>query len=172
MPLSEKPLLSEETIRSRVAELADRISDDYAGRSLTVVVVLKGAIFFAADLVRELRVPVVVDFIRARSYEGTSSTGSVTITTEPESPLAGKDVLLVEDIVDTGRTTAVLLERIQRQAPASLALCSLLHKPDRCVVPTTIDYLGFTIDDRFVVGYGLDHEQRHRELRALHVLEP
>ena len=165
------PLLTSDRIRRRVDELARTISDDFAGRQLVMIVVLKGGLIFAADLMRRLSAPVVVDFIRARSYRQTNSTGHVEFTCLPELPLAGKHVLLVEDILDTGRTAAAIRERLLEEKPASLALCALLDKPGNRQAAITADYVGFTIDNQFVVGYGLDYEQDGRALPSIHILE-
>jgi len=171
MRLSERPLIAADTIQARVRELGERINADYAGRELVVVVVLKGGLLFAADLLRALRVPLSLEYVRAKSYDGDSSQGAVELKVLPEQPLAGKHVLFVEDILDTGRTTAAVLEIAQQANAASIRLCVLLDKPSRRATPVHADYVGFTIGDRFVVGYGLDHNERHRELPAIHVME-
>jgi len=171
MKLNKSPLISTEAIRQRVAELAAAISADYAGRELLLVAVLKGSVVFMADLLRQLTVPATVEFIQARSYEKTESRGQIVFLYLPEWPLAGKHVLVIEDIVDTGRTAAVILERFKADQPASLALCTLLDKPARREVPVSIQYTGFTIEDHFVVGYGLDYDQRGRELPDIRILD-
>lgn len=176
MQPSDPPLLPEQVLQARVAELAEYVSRDFAGCSasggceLTVVVVLKGALFFAADLIRRLSVPVTVEFVRAKSYEGTRAGEAVDTAFLFTSSLEGKSVLLVEDILDTGRTTSAIIEQLRRQTPARLALCVLLDKPARRELPMVADYVGFTIDDQFVVGYGLDFEERYRDLPGIHVL--
>lgn len=170
MRLSDAPLLTADQIRDRVTELAREISDDYAGRELTLVAVLKGAVFFVSDLARSLTVPTAIGFIRARSYAGTRPGGEVEFTYLPEQPLTDKHVLVVEDILDTGSTARAILERIEGDRPASLALCTLLDKPSRREVEMSADYVGFTIDDHFVVGYGLDYNESYRELPGIHVL--
>lgn len=171
MRLNETPLISTEEIGQRVAELAATISADYTGRDLVLVAVLKGSIVFLADLLRQLTVPATVEFIRARSYEKTRSQGPIEFTYLPERPIAGKHVLVIEDIVDTGETAAAILERFNADRPASLALCALLDKPACRKIPVPIQYTGFTIDDHFVVGYGLDYDQRGRELPDIRILE-
>jgi len=171
MRLNETPLLSAEEIGRRVAELAAAVSADYTGRELLLVAVLKGSIVFMADLLRQLTVPATVEFIRARSYEKTRPQGPIEFTYFPERPIAGKHVLVIEDIVDTGGTAAAILERFTADHPASLALCALLDKPARRETPVPIRYAGFTIDDHFVVGYGLDYDQRGRELPDIRILE-
>jgi hypoxanthine phosphoribosyltransferase len=167
----EAPLLTREQIQHRVTELAEQISSDFAGRRLMVITVLKGGLVFAADLIRGLTIPVYIDFIRARSYQGTESAGNVTFSYLPEESLAGKHVLVVEDILDTGRTAAAILERLRAGQPASLLICTLLDKPARRETPLTADYVGFTIDNHFVIGYGLDYEERGRELSGVYVME-
>jgi hypoxanthine phosphoribosyltransferase len=157
-------LLSEADLAARVRALGAQITRDYAGRSLVVVGVLKGSFIFLADLVRAIDLPVVVDFIGISSYEGTTSSGVVKITSDLGRPIAGKDVLLVEDIVDTGLTMRYLLDNLATRAPASLKVCALLEKPARARVTIPIDYRGFVIGDEFVVGYGLDWDGRMRNL--------
>ena len=157
-------LLSEGDLAARVRALGAQITRDYAGRSLVVVGVLKGSFIFLADLVRAIDLPVVVDFIGISSYEGTTSSGVVKITSDLGRPIDGKDVLLVEDIVDTGLTMRYLLDNLATRAPASLKVCALLEKPARARVTIPIDYRGFVIGDEFVVGYGLDWDGRMRNL--------
>jgi len=164
-------LHSSETIALRVHELGAQISRDYAGRSLVILPVLKGSFVFAADLIRAIDLPLRVEFLGVRSYgSGTRSTGVVQITQDITAPIAGEDVILVEDIVDTGLTADYLLRQLQTRGPRSLKVCALLHKPARTEVQVAIDYLGFTIEDEFVVGYGLDHAQAYRNLPCLSVL--
>lgn len=157
-------LLSEEAIRERVAALGKQITRDYAGRSLVVVGVLKGSFIFFADLVRAIDLPLSVDFIGISSYQGTQSTGVVQITSDLTRPIEGVDVLLVEDIVDTGLTMKYLLENLGTRRPASVRICALLEKPARARVKVPIAYKGFVIDDVFVVGYGLDWDGKLRNL--------
>jgi hypoxanthine phosphoribosyltransferase len=166
------PLLPADAISVRVRELGAQITRDYAGKDLVLVPVMKGAFLFAADLARAVDLPLRVEFLGATSYgDGTVSTGDLRVTLEPEGPLAGLDVLLVEDIVDTGRTAARLLELLRARKPASLKVCALLDKPSRRVVPVEIDYRGFEIEDVFVVGYGLDHAGLYRNLPYVGVTE-
>ena len=166
-------LLSAETIAARVRELGEQISHDYAGEEVAVVAVLAGSFVFAADLVRAMSLPLSVDFLGVRSYgDETSSSGVVRITHDLTRPIAGKHVLLVEDIVDTGLTVRFLMDMLRSRAPKSLRLAALLHKPARSRVTVPIDYLGFTIDDVFVVGYGLDAAQLYRNLPYLGFLNP
>ena len=166
-----RPLISAARLRARVRALGRRIRSDYRGRDLHLVGVLHGAFVFMADLVREIDLPMTCDFLRVSSYgAGTTSSGRARITRDFDRPVRGRDVLLVEDIVDTGVTAAAVLKELRKRRPASLRLCSLLHKPARSRVPVTIDYLGFQVPDRFVVGYGLDYDARYRNLPYIGIL--
>lgn len=164
------PLISAEAIQRRVEELADALSRRYANREVVLLVVLKGSFVFAADLMRRMTIPVVVDFIRARSYEGTEPNGAVALAYLPETPLEGRDVVIIEDIFDTGRTSQAILEWVRGQRPSSVALCVLLDKPSRRRVDIEADFAGMVIDDHFVVGYGLDYEQQGRQHPGIGVL--
>ncbi|HEU4384143.1 MAG TPA: hypoxanthine phosphoribosyltransferase [Anaeromyxobacteraceae bacterium] len=157
-------LLPEAAIREQVEAIGRRITRDYAGRALCLVGVLKGSFVFLADLVRAIDLPLTVDFIGISSYAGTRSSGVVKITSDLVRPIEGLDVLLVEDIVDTGLTVRYLLDNLSTRRPASLKVCALLVKPSRARVGVPVDYRGFEIPDRFVVGYGLDHDGRFRNL--------
>jgi hypoxanthine phosphoribosyltransferase len=157
-------LISEREIRERVEALGKEITRDYAGKPLVVVGVLKGSFVFFADLVRAIDLPLSVDFIGISSYQGTHSTGVVQITSDLTRPIEGVDVLLVEDIVDTGLTMKYLLENLGTRRPASVRICTLLEKPARARVKVPIAYKGFVIDDVFVVGYGLDWDGKLRNL--------
>lgn len=151
--------------------LAAQIDADYRGREITLVVVLKGAVIFAADLMRLLTVPVALRFVTASSYgDAMESSGSVALDDADARDLAGCDVVVVDDIVDSGLTGSRLIARLRQSNPASLALCALLHKPNRTVGAIDIRYLGFTIPDLFVVGYGMDHAERYRNLPAIYAL--
>jgi hypoxanthine phosphoribosyltransferase len=172
MSESVPQLLSAETIASRVQQLGAQITQDYAGEEVVVVAVLAGSFVFAADLVRAMNLPLSVDFLGVRSYgDETSSSGVVRITYDLTRPISGKHVLLVEDIVDTGLTVRFLMDMLRTRSPKSLRLAALLHKPARARVTVPIDYLGFTIEDVFVVGYGLDAAQLYRNLPYLGFLE-
>jgi hypoxanthine phosphoribosyltransferase len=157
-------LLSEDRLRARVAEMGAAIARDYAGRPLKLVGVLKGSFMFMADLARAIDLPLMVDFIGTTSYQGMNTTGVVRITNDLSRPIEGEDVLLVEDIVDTGLTMKYLLDNLATRRPASLRVCALLEKPTRAQVRVPIDYRGFEIPDAFVVGYGLDWDGRLRNL--------
>ena len=166
-------LISADAIEKRIAELGAQIGAAYEGQDLVVIAVLKGSFIFAADLVRAIPNPAVqIEFLALASYgDETKSTGVVRIAADLSKPIEGKHVLVVEDIVDTGLTMTYLLENLQTRKPLSVKLCSLLHKPSRMQREVTIDYLGFTISDLFVVGYGLDYAQRYRNLPYIGVLE-
>ncbi|MEZ4369319.1 MAG: hypoxanthine phosphoribosyltransferase [Polyangiaceae bacterium] len=158
-------IFTAEQISARVKELGAEISRDYQKRSLVLLCILKGSFVFAADLARAIDIPLRIEFMGLSSYgEDTKSSGVVQITQDVSTPLAGEDVLIVEDIVDTGLTLHYLLQQIQTRGPASVRICSLLHKPAREKKKVAIDYLGFTIEDRFVIGYGLDWAQKYRNL--------
>jgi hypoxanthine phosphoribosyltransferase len=167
-----RTLLSKDTIAARVSELGARIASDYAGEPIVVIAVLKGSFIFVADLVRAIPAPVRIEMLGVSSYgASTQSSGVVRITHDLSFAIEGQHVLVVEDIVDTGLTMAYLLETLRTRKPKSLRVASLLHKPSRSEVAIEIDYLGFTIEDVFVVGYGLDHAEAHRNLPYLAVLE-
>ncbi len=158
-------LFSAEAIDQRVRELGAQITREYAGRELVLICVLKGSFVFAADLARAIDLPVRVEFFGVKSYGAqTTSSGVVQITLDLAHPIAERDVLVVEDIVDTGLTLTYLLEQLKARGPASLKVAALLNKPARMQKEVPIDYLGFTIEDVFVVGYGLDHAERYRNL--------
>jgi hypoxanthine phosphoribosyltransferase len=159
-----KPLHDEAEIRARVHQLGEQITRDLQGEPVVVVGVLKGAFMFTADLVRAIKSPVVVDFIGCASYSGTRSTGTVRITHDLSTDISGKNVILVEDIIDTGRTLDYLIRILKERSPKSLRLCTLLDKPEAREVPVNVDYYGFSISNEFVIGYGLDLDQRFREL--------
>ena len=167
-------LISERRIRARVAALARRIDADYRGRNLNLVVVLKGAFVFAADLARQIGIPFTIDFVSAASYgAGTRSSGTITLGGLDRLEIAARDVLVVEDILDTGRTSTAILDALRQRgaaSPGSLALCTLLRKPAAAALDLPARYVGFDIAHDFVVGYGMDHAERHRNLRGIHRL--
>jgi hypoxanthine phosphoribosyltransferase len=172
-PPEVRSLISAERLAARVSELAAQITREYAGRSLVLLCVLKGSFVFAADLARAIALPIRVEFLGVRSYgDDTKSSGVVQITQDLTRPVDGDDILIVEDIVDTGLTLSYLREQLRSRSPASIKVAALLHKPARMQREVEIDYLGFTIDDVFVVGYGLDYAERYRNLRFLGVLDP
>lgn len=167
-------LLTEEAIAAKVAALGRQITADYGGRPLTLVSVLKGSLPFMADLMRQIDLPVRIDLMEVSSYGGTAteSSGLVRIMKDLSASIANEDVLLVEDIIDTGLTLNYLIRYLRGKGPASLRICTLLDKPARRLVEIPVDYRGFEIPDRFVVGYGLDYGERYRNLRFVGVLRP
>jgi hypoxanthine phosphoribosyltransferase len=167
-------LVSEEQIREKVAELGSRLSADYAGRELTLVSVLKGSLPFMADLMRAMRIPLRIDLMEVSSYGGatTETSGLVRILKDLSASIEGRDVIIVEDIIDTGLTLNYLLRYLRGKNPRSLHICALLDKPARRLVDIDIAYRGFTIPDRFVVGYGLDYGELYRNLPYIGVLRP
>ena len=167
-----KELFSEEAIDARIRELGAQISRDYAGKELHLICVLKGSSFFTCELAKRITVPVYLDFMSVSSYGSeTTSSGVVKIVKDLDSPLKGKDVIVVEDIVDTGHTLSCLMGMLKGREPASLRLCTLLDKPERRVAEVFVDYIGFTIPDKFIVGYGLDYDQKYRNLPYIGTVE-
>jgi hypoxanthine phosphoribosyltransferase len=171
-PAIGEVLVSSEDLERRVRELGAEISRDYEGRDLVMIGVLKGAVLFLGDLMRELTVPCEIDFMAVSSYgSATDSSGVVRILKDLDSSIDGRDVLLVEDIVDSGLTLHYLLKNLKARNPASLEVCALLTKPERRRIELPIRYVGFEIPNRFAIGYGLDHAQRYRNLRYVAVLD-
>ncbi len=166
-------LIPEEDIEKRVRELADEISRDYAGEEVLLICILKGSVFYTCELAKRLTVPVKLDFMSVSSYgNDTKSSGVVRIVKDLDESITDKHVIVVEDIVDSGNTLSYLLTILKERGPASLALCTLLDKPERRVVDVAVDYTGFEIPDKFVVGYGLDYAQKYRNLPYIGVVEP
>jgi hypoxanthine phosphoribosyltransferase len=166
-------LIDESSLRGRVVELGAEISADYTGRDLLLVGVLKGAVFFMADLMRELTVPCEIDFMAISSYgAATDSSGVVRILKDLDINVAGRDVLVVEDIIDSGLTLSYLMRNLRARKPASLEICALLTKPERREIDVPVRYVGFEIPNRFVIGYGLDFAERYRNLPYVAVLHP
>jgi hypoxanthine phosphoribosyltransferase len=165
-------LITEEEISKRVREMGEQISREYAGKELHLICVLKGAVYFACELAKRIQIPVSMDFLTVSSYGGeTSSTGVVKMIKDLQDPIKGKHVMVVEDIVDSGRTLSCLLEILQQREPSSIRFCTLLDKPDRRVVKLEMGYYsGFVIPDEFVIGYGLDYDQKYRNLPYVGVL--
>ena len=164
-------MLTEEEVDAKISEIGQRISKDYAGKEVHLVCVLKGGSFFMCELAKRITVPVSIDFMSVSSYGGdTKSSGVVKIVKDLDEPLKDKNVIVVEDIVDSGRTLSYLLELLGQREPQSLALCTLLDKPERRVTNVKVDYTGFEIPDEFVVGYGLDYDQQGRNLRDIYTL--
>ena len=169
----ERVLFTEQELKDRVAEIAARIDRDYAGKEPMLISVLRGSFIFMADLARAITLPCTVDFMAVSSYgSGTTSSGQVKITKDLSESIEGRDIIVVEDILDSGNTLSYLLEILKARRPASLRLCTLLDKPDRRVKPVAVDYCGFSIPDYFVVGYGLDYAEKYRNLPYIGVLKP
>ncbi|MCD8225600.1 MAG: hypoxanthine phosphoribosyltransferase [Clostridiales bacterium] len=168
-----RELLSEEAVNRRISEVADQINRDYAGKEIHLICVLKGGVFFTCELSKRLTIPVSMDFMSVSSYgDDTKSSGVVRIVKDLDEPLAGKHVLIVEDIIDSGRTLSYLIEVLRHRGPESIRLCTLLDKPERRVKKQVkVDYTCFTIPDEFVVGYGLDYAQKYRNLPYIGVVE-
>ncbi len=165
-------LISAAAIQERVRALGAQITADYAGKSLVLLCVLKGSFVFAADLARAIDLPLRIEFLGVRSYgDDTRSSGVVQITQDLTRPIAGDHVLIVEDIVDTGLTLSYLREQLLARGPTTAKVCAFLHKPSRSIKPVDIDYLGFTVEDVFVIGYGLDYAERYRNLPYVGVLQ-
>ncbi len=172
--MSEKisVMISEEEVERRVCEIAKQISEAYEGKTVHMICVLKGSVFFACELAKRITVPVTLDFMSVSSYGNeTKSSGVVKIIKDLDEPLQDKDVLIVEDIIDSGRTLSYLIEILKNRHPASMKLCTLLDKPERRVRHVDVDYTCFEIPDKFIVGYGLDYAQRYRNLPYIGVIE-
>ena len=165
-------LVEEEEVDKRIRDLGEQISKDYEGKEVHLICVLKGGVFFMCELAKRITVPVSLDFMSVSSYgDDTKSSGVVKIVKDLDQPLIGKDVLIVEDIVDSGRTLGYLMEILRKRNPKSLHLCTLLDKPERRVTDVKVDYTGFNIPDEFVVGYGLDYDQKYRNLPYIGIVE-
>ncbi len=166
-------LIKESDVDKRIAELGEEISKEFEGEELTLVCILKGASFFACELAKRITIPVEIEFMRCSSYGNkTESSGDVKITQDLDEPIRGKNIIVVEDIIDSGRTLSSLFKVLNSRGPATLKLCSLLDKPDRRVTEVKVDYTGFEIPDVFVVGYGLDYAQKYRNLPYIGVVKP
>lgn len=169
----EKILFTEDELKQRVAELGAEITRDYAGKAPVLASVLRGSYIFMADLSRQIKLPLTIDFMSVSSYgSGTTSSGQVEIKKDLSDPIEGRDLIIVEDILDSGNTLYYLLDVLRARKPASIRLCTLLDKPDRRTKPITADYTGFTIPDAFVVGYGLDYDEKYRNLPYIGILKP
>ncbi len=167
-----KVLMTEEEVDRKIKEIGLLISKDYEGKEVRIICILRGASFFACELAKRINLPVTIDFMSVSSYgAGTESSGHVKIMKDLEESIEGKDVIVVEDIIDSGRTLSMLLELLKARKPNSIALCTLLDKPKRRVVDVDVKYVGFQIPDLFVVGYGLDYDQKYRNLPYIGVVE-
>lgn len=169
----QEVLIGEQEVQEKIQELAARISKDYAGKDLLLVCILKGSYIFCADLARKMTIPVSMDFMAVSSYRDAAvSSGAVMIIKDLDSNIAGKHVLIIEDIVDTGLTLKYLLENLKSRQPLSVEVCTLLDKPDRRKVEVPVKYNGFIVPDVFIVGYGLDYQEKYRQLPDVCVLKP
>lgn len=165
-------MLPEDVVNARIKELGAQISRDYAGKSVHLICILKGSVYFTCELAKRITVPVTMDFMQCSSYgAATKSSGVVKISKDLDEAITGRDTIIVEDIIDSGRTLSHLLNLLGQRNPASLKLCTLLDKPDRRVVDVDVEYVGFQIEDKFVVGYGLDYDQKYRNLPYIGVVE-
>lgn len=172
--MSEKirVLLSEEEVNTRIKEIGAQISKDYEGKEIHLICILKGGIFFTCELAKRISIPVSMDFMSVSSYgDGTKSSGIVKIVKDLDEAIEGKEVLIVEDIIDSGRTLSYLIEILEKRNPKSIRLCTMLDKPESRVKDVKVDYIGFNIPDEFVVGYGLDYAQKYRNLSYIGVVE-
>lgn len=167
----ERVLITEEEIKRRVKELGEEISRDYKGKDLVIVAVLRGAIVFLCDLIREISIPITLDFLSISSYSGQTQTGVVRILKDLDESIEDRHVILVEDIIDTGLTLNYILKTLKARRPADIRVCALLDKKARRIVDVRIDYVGFEIPDEFVVGYGMDYGQRYRSLPFIGILK-
>ena len=166
--MGKEVLIDEETISKRIIQLADQINNDYKGKKLTLVCILKGSLYFYADLSRKINLDTELEFIRVSSYEGENSTGKIDFKLDLDEEVTNKNVIVVEDIVDTGNTLDSLLKHLKKQKPKSLKLCTLLDKKDRRETEVPIDYVGFKIPNHFVIGYGLDLDQKYRNIPEIY----
>lgn len=165
-------LIDEKTLNERIKQLAEQITEDYKGTELTLICILKGSMYFFTDLTRNLNLDTNIEFMRLSSYQGEESTGKIEIKVDLEKPIKGKDILIVEDIVDTGKTMSFLLDYLSLKEPNSIKICTLLDKPERREEDSDIkvDYVGFTIPNRFVIGFGLDLDEKYRNLKEINCL--
>lgn len=172
MDVKIRVMIAEEEIDRRIRELGAKISREYEGKKLHMICILKGSVFFASELAKRITVPVTLDFMAVSSYgNDTVSSGTIQIRNDLAESIEGRHVLVIEDIIDTGKTLSFLMKMLKERKPASLKLCTLLDKPDRRTHPVDVDYVGFEIPDEFVVGYGLDYAQKYRNLPYIGVVE-
>lgn len=164
-------LISEEDVDRRIRELGEQISRDYEGKSVHLICILKGSVYFTCELAKRITVPVTMDFMQCSSYgAATKSSGIVRLVKDLDEPITDREVIIIEDIIDSGRTLSHLKQLLMQRSPSSLKLCTLLDKPDRRVVDVDVEYVGFQIEDKFVVGYGLDYDQHYRNLPYVGVI--
>ena len=167
--MEKKVLIEEKTIQERVLQLAEQINKDYEGKELTLVCILKGSMYFFADLSKRIQGDPLIEFMRVSSYQGENSTGVINIRVDLDKPIKGKNILLIEDIIDSGKTLSYLKAYLSSKKPNSIKICTLLDKPERREVKDiSVDYVGFKIKDRFVIGYGLDLDEQYRNIPEIH----
>ena len=165
-------MIDEEAVNTRIKELGEEISRDYAGKTIQLICILKGSVYFTCELAKRITVPVVMDFMQCSSYgAATKSSGVVKLSKDLDMAITDQDVIIIEDIIDSGRTLSHLKSLLEQRKPASLRICTLLDKPERRVSDVDVDYVGFQIEDKFVVGYGLDYDQQYRNLPYIGVVE-
>ncbi len=165
-------MISEEDVNKKIVEIAERINEDYKGEAVHLICILKGSVFFTCELAKRINLPVTIDFMQVSSYgDGTSSSGRVKIVKDLDETVEDKNIIVIEDIIDSGRTLSYLMSLLKTRNPKSIKLCTLLDKPDRRVVDIAVDYTGFEIPDEFVVGYGLDYAQKYRNLPYIGIVE-
>lgn len=165
-------MISEEDVNKKIAQIATQINEDYKGESVHLICILKGSVFFTCELAKRINLPVTIDFMQVSSYgDGTSSSGRVKIVKDLDETVEDKNIIVIEDIIDSGRTLSYLMSLLKARNPKSIKLCTLLDKPDRRVVDVVVDYTGFEIPDEFVVGYGLDYAQKYRNLPYIGIVE-
>ena len=164
----KKVLITKTILQRRIKELAKKIEKDYKGKDLTIICILKGSIYFTADLTKYLNKDVTIEVMRLSSYEGTNSTGVIKLKLDLDEPVTNKNILIIEDIIDSGKTLSYLIDYLRAQNPASMKLCTLLDKTDRRVVNVNVDYTGFKIANHFVIGYGMDLDEKYRNLPAIY----
>lgn len=167
-----KVMISEEEVNKKIVEIADKINEEFEGQEVHLICILKGSVFFTCELAKRISLPVTIDFMQVSSYgDGTESSGRVRIAKDLDESVEGKNIIVIEDIIDSGRTLSYLMNLLKTRNPKSIKLCTLLDKPDRRVVDIDVDYTGFVIPDEFVVGYGLDYAQKYRNLPYIGVVE-
>lgn len=167
-----EPFINEQAIQQQISQLAEQINQDYSSKNLVILVVLNGSFLFAADLVRQIKLDIEIDFIRVKSYEGTQSSGKMEMVADVKANLKSKSVLVIEDIVDTGKTANWLMNYLQNKQPLDLEICSLILKPQALVEPVNIKYVGFESENDFLLGYGLDYDGKGRHLNQIYKLKP
>jgi hypoxanthine phosphoribosyltransferase len=164
-------LINKAKLEKRIEEIARQIEKDYEGKEVVFIGILKGSVMFMADLAKSVKNSVILDFMDVSSYEGTESTGKITINKDIRNSIEGKDVIIIEDIIDTGRTLTYIVEYLKQKNPNSIKIATMLSKPSRRIMELDVDYIGFSIDDKFVIGYGLDYNEKYRNLPYIGYIE-